>query len=58
MTEIPTFTPGGSAGGRVYGGGSSTNDGVFANITAKPRAGEDLEEKPPVSPYITLLQDI
>lgn len=29
------------------GGGS--NDGVFANITAKPRAGEDAEEKPPVS---------
>lgn len=32
--------------GRVYGGGNAT-DGVFANLSAKPRAGEDLEEKPP-----------
>ena len=48
VTEIPVFTPSApSTGTRVIGGGSSANDGVFANITAKPRAGEDLEEKPP-----------
>lgn len=49
VTEIPVFTPSAAPGStqRVVGGGSSANDGVFANITAKPRAGEDLEEKPP-----------
>ena len=47
VTEIPVFTPSAPSSGRVVGGGSSANDGVFANITAKPRAGEDLEEKPP-----------
>ncbi|KAF2770927.1 hypothetical protein EJ03DRAFT_325999 [Teratosphaeria nubilosa] len=45
VTEIPVFTP--PSGGRAVGGGSGTNDGVFANINAKPRPGEDLEEKPP-----------
>ena len=35
-----------TTGGRVYGGGSGS-DGVWANINAKPRAGEDVEEKPP-----------
>lgn len=43
-TQIPTFVPG-SSSGRVVGAGS--NDGVFANITAKPRAGDDVDEKPP-----------
>lgn len=39
-TAVPTSS-------RVYGGGSSS-DGVFANLSAKPQAGEsDLEEKPP-----------
>jgi len=33
---------------RVYGGGSGTRDGVFANISAKPSRDDDLEEKPPV----------
>lgn len=47
VTELPTFT---SSSSRVYGGGNgSTRDGVFANLSAKPIAGEDLEEKPPVS---------
>lgn len=64
VTEINMFMPpaGGSdaaVGGRVYGGGQGgapqgggqgTRDGVFANISAKPTAGEDLEEKPPVCP--------
>ncbi|KJX98765.1 metal homeostatis protein bsd2 [Zymoseptoria brevis] len=47
VTQLPSFPvppPGGS--GRVVGS-SQANDGVFANISAKPRAGEDLEEKPP-----------
>nr|OQO31709.1 hypothetical protein B0A51_01057 [Rachicladosporium sp. CCFEE 5018] len=46
VTEIPIFAAP-PPGGRVYGGGSGANDGVFANISAKPRPGEDLEEKPP-----------
>jgi len=45
-TEIPVFAPT-TASGRVVGGGSQANDGVWANLSAKPRAGEDLEEKPP-----------
>lgn len=51
QTAIPTFTNATPAGGsgRVIGGGSQANDGVFANISAKPKVGEDLEEKPPVS---------
>lgn len=58
VTEIPVFAPAAAASevptsytggrsGRVVGGGSQANDGVWANISAKPRAGEDLEEKPP-----------
>ena len=37
---------------RVYGGGArpSSNDGVFANLSAKPEHGEKTEEQPPVSP--------
>jgi len=50
MTQLPVFTPqpataGGAGRGRIYGGGQ--NDGVFANLSAKPTRGEDLEEKPP-----------
>ncbi|KAF1988296.1 hypothetical protein K402DRAFT_419634 [Aulographum hederae CBS 113979] len=30
---------------RIYGGGA--NDGVFANLSAKPQRGDDLDEKPP-----------
>ncbi|EMD00027.1 hypothetical protein BAUCODRAFT_145352 [Baudoinia panamericana UAMH 10762] len=44
VTEIPVFQPT-APSGRVVGGGS--NDGVWANLNAKPRAGDDLEEKPP-----------
>jgi hypothetical protein len=32
--------------GRTVGGGN--HDGVFANLSAKPTRGEDLDEKPPV----------
>ena len=35
--------------GRVYGGGTGTHDGVFANMSAKPQPGEEADEKPPVS---------
>lgn len=55
VTDIPTFPASGSTGGRVYGGGNGTRDGVFANISAKPRPGEELEEKPPVcTPYLRI----
>lgn len=54
VTEIPSYVPApaptpaaapGSSNGRVVGGGQ--NDGVWANLNAKPRAGDDVEEKPP-----------
>jgi len=44
VTHIPVFAPT-QPSGRVYGGGSG--DGVFANLSAKPEAGEKLEEHPP-----------
>lgn len=33
---------------------ASVNDGVFANLNAKPERGEKLEEQPPVSYYLHL----
>lgn len=42
---LPSFAPSSSHGRQV--GNSQANDGVFANLNAKPRAGEDAEEKPP-----------
>lgn len=47
VTQIPVFTPPTNPPnpGRIYGGGSG--DGVFANLNAKPRPGDDVEEKPP-----------
>ncbi|KAH7138288.1 metal homeostatis protein bsd2 [Dendryphion nanum] len=46
VTQLPSFQPQtGAVPGRIYGGGQ--NDGVFANLSAKPTRGEDLEEKPP-----------
>ncbi|KAF2155318.1 hypothetical protein K461DRAFT_266601 [Myriangium duriaei CBS 260.36] len=48
VTEFPGAAPSATATTtRVYGGGSGTRDGVFANISAKPTRDEDLEEKPP-----------
>jgi len=44
VTQLPAFTPQ-APSGRVVGGGQ--NDGVFANLSAKPTRGEDAEEKPP-----------
>jgi hypothetical protein len=52
VTQLPVFQPTGASGtGRVYGGGQ--NDGVWANLSAKPTRGEDLEEKPPVCAAIS-----
>jgi len=44
-THLPEFAPPRPTG-RVYGGGSGS-DGVFANLSAKPEAGEKTEEHPP-----------
>jgi hypothetical protein len=41
VTELPSFT-----GSRAIN--RPTNDGVFANLSAKPERGEQTEEKPPV----------
>jgi hypothetical protein len=54
VAEIPVFTPAApGAPNRFYGAGghnqfTSANDGVFANLNAKPERGEKLEEQPPV----------
>jgi Protein of unknown function (DUF2370) len=45
VTQLPVFA---ARSGRTYGGGGG-NDGVFANLSAKPSRGEDVDEKPPVS---------
>jgi len=42
-TVLPVFAPRST---RIYGGGSGS-DGVFANLAAKPDAGEKMEEHPP-----------
>jgi hypothetical protein len=51
-TTLPAFIPQ-APSGRVVGGGQ--NDGVWANLSAKPTRGEDAEEKPPVCTLISLL---
>lgn len=51
--QQPALVP--AVNGRAYAGGtpfitfSSANDGVFANLNAKPERGEKIEELPPVS---------
>lgn len=45
-TMLPTFTS--TASPRLVGTGSS-NDGVFANLNAKPERAEKQEDLPPVS---------
>ncbi|KAF1977184.1 hypothetical protein BU23DRAFT_551109 [Bimuria novae-zelandiae CBS 107.79] len=45
VTQLPVFNTVAPTGGRIYGGGQ--NDGVFANLSAKPTRGEEVEEKPP-----------
>jgi hypothetical protein len=46
VTQLPAFNTVTPTAGRIYGGGQ--NDGVWANLSAKPTRGEDAEEKPPV----------
>ena len=38
-------------GGAPFSSFSHSNDGVFANLNAKPERGEKLEEQPPVSQF-------
>lgn len=45
-TILPTFTLPGSGGSRSV---TASNDGVFANLAAKPERGEKTEDLPPVS---------
>lgn len=47
VTMLPAFNAS-QPSGRVVGGNSSTNDGVFANLAAKPERGEKTEDQPPV----------
>jgi hypothetical protein len=47
VTELPAFRPMPQSRGAT--------DGVFANLSAKPEPGQQLEEKPPVSPHATLV---
>lgn len=44
-TMLPSFNGSGSGQGRMI---SSSNDGVFANLAAKPERGEKNEDMPPV----------
>jgi hypothetical protein len=53
VTQLPVFAP---RSGQTYGSGGA-NDGVFANLSAKPTRGEDLDEKPPVSADISFLRN-
>lgn len=54
-TSLPSFVP--VQSGRVYGAGNQA-DGVFANLNAKPEAGEKLEEHPPVCSIALVLQTL
>lgn len=47
VTEIPAFRPLPQSARVVAGGPKPTNDGVFANLSAKPTVGEPLDDKPP-----------
>jgi hypothetical protein len=44
VTQYPVFAP---TTTRLYGSGRA-NDGVFANLSAKPSQGDEVDEKPPV----------
>lgn len=46
QTMLPSFTTPGSGGSRSV---APSNDGVFANLAAKPERGEKNEDLPPVS---------
>lgn len=47
-TMLPSFLTPGSGGSRSI---TASNDGVFANLAAKPERGEKNEDLPPVSCY-------
>lgn len=49
-SNVPTRT---YAGAPLSSNFSQSNDGVFANLNAKPERGEKLEEQPPVSTITT-----
>lgn len=57
-TRLPVVVP--PVPARPYRGAapfstfSHSNDGVFANLNAKPERGEKLEEQPPVRTFITM----
>jgi hypothetical protein len=51
VTQYPAFAP---TTTRLYGSGRA-NDGVFANLSAKPSQTEEVDEKPPVSHYAITL---
>ncbi|KAI9796335.1 MAG: hypothetical protein M1825_000636 [Sarcosagium campestre] len=47
VTELPVFMPPAATPSSGRGGPTITNDGVFANMNAKPERGEKTEEHPP-----------
>ena len=53
LSDLPPLTaaeiPRPYTGGVPYSSFSHSNDGVFANLNAKPERGEKIEEQPPVS---------
>lgn len=50
-TMLPTFATPGSGGSRSV---APSNDGVFANLAAKPERGEKNEDLPPVSLHLNM----
>jgi hypothetical protein len=48
IAQYPAFA---TTTNRLYGSGRA-NDGVFANLSAKPSQGEEVDEKPPVCPSV------
>lgn len=56
ITVLPSFFT--SNRSRQTGPSAMSNDGVFANLSAKPEKGEKLEEQPPVSPFPPLPQHL
>jgi hypothetical protein len=60
VTELPVFTGSTTSTGRgPIPLGRSPNDGVFANLSAKPESGEKIEDQPPVGcfcPFFSLCQ--
>lgn len=46
VTQLPAFAP--ATTNKVYGANNAVHDGVFANLSAKPERGEEVDEKPPV----------